>query len=333
MQDGTYYLIGTSQKVAVPVKKTDPTSAKVYLSRTINIYKSSTLCDWQLISGSGAFNRSTLEVQMPKVSANWTVRMERPKLARASTGQYVMWIHAQDGQNPRNSNVAVVYSDTIAGPYTWHASFFADGQVSKDSTVFTDIDGQSYFVRDTNHACDAFSPLAADGFGTTGICSTTGDPAVTGNCTKLAPEGPQGADWLCEGVAVFRDPVDSRLFLLGSHLTGWAANAAMLFVGDRGEVCGSRWTYLGNPAAGPGADGTFKAQSTFVLPFRDRCNQTTLVMMADIWNSPNESLATYAWLPFERSAAGNWTFRWADEWSLPQCRGGGQEAHSGISVV
>merc|ERR1719321_2535799 len=135
----------------------------------------------------------------------------------------------------------------------------------------------------------------------------------------MAREGPQGDNWLCEGVAVFRDPVDSRLFLLGSHLTGWEANSAMLYVSDHSEICGSGWTYLGNPAVGAGASGTFGSQSTFVLPYRDRCNRTTMVMMADLWNFPNESQATYVWLPFERSRTGNWTFSWMAQWTLPDC--------------
>ena len=133
----------------------------------------------------------------------------------------------------------------------------------------------------------------------------------------MAPEGPKGSTALCEGVAMFRDPVDGRLFLLGSHLTGWAANAAMLSVSDRKTVCGSRWSYLGNPATGPGAAATFNAQSTFVLPYRDPgTNRTTMVMMADDWGYPNESKATMVWLPFERSDAGNWTFKWTAEWTL-----------------
>merc|ERR1712159_513450 len=136
--------------------------------------------------------------------------MERPKLARAATGGYVIWMHAQDSSNIWNSNVAVAYSPSIEGPYSWRGAFFADGQISKDSTIFTDVDGKNYFVRDTNHACDSFSAITEDGLNTTGMCSTTGNSTITSNCKKMPPEGPKGADWLCEGVAVFRDPIDSR---------------------------------------------------------------------------------------------------------------------------
>ena len=55
----------------------------------------------------------------------------------------------------------------------------------------------------------------------------------------------------------------------------------MLSVADKQTVCGSKWTYLGNPATGPGADQTYGAQSTFVLPYvSPSTNKTTMVMMA-----------------------------------------------------
>ena len=78
--------MGSSQKLPVPSNKLAPGSAKVFLSSTINIYASRTLCDWELISGTGAFNRSTLERRMPHVHNGSTVRMERPKLAKAEDG-------------------------------------------------------------------------------------------------------------------------------------------------------------------------------------------------------------------------------------------------------
>ena len=322
VEGGFYYLVGTSLKQAVPVNKLQPKSAKVYLSRTINIYRSATLCNWTLISGSGAFNRSTLEARMPGVSAGGTVRMERPKLARATdgSGRYVIWMHAQDGEHGTNSNVAVAYSETLAGPYEWSASFFADGRISKDSSVFTDTDGRSYFVRDTAHDCDSMSLLAPSGLNTTGICSETGNETATKNCSGYAraPEGPHGATYLCEGVALFRDPVDNRLFLLGSHLTGWGANAAMLLVSDSTAVCGSHWKYLGNPARGANAESTYASQSTFVLPYWDaESNTTTLVAMMDRWSFPNETEATYVWLPMVRDPTTKaYSFQWHDEWTI-----------------
>jgi len=88
---------------------------------------------------------------------------------------------------------------------------------------------------------------------------------------RLLPSADTGKEpTLREGVAVFRDPVDGRLFMLGSHLSGWEANGAMLFVSSQHEVCGTNstpWAYIGNPAVGPGNGSTFASQATFVMPW------------------------------------------------------------------
>lgn len=101
-----------------------------------------------------------------------------------------------------------------------------------------------------------------------------------------------------------------RLFLLGLHLSGWAANEAMLFVSS--EVCSANttsWAFLGNPAVGLGNTTTYGAQLTSVLPWND----TIMVAMLDRWHNPNETLADYVRLPLWRNLAdGSWTMRWAD---------------------
>jgi len=116
---------------------------------------------------------------------------------------------------------------------------------------------------------------------------------------------------------MFRDPVDDRLFMLGSHLSSWEANSAMLFVSSEQHVCAPQqnvtpWSLVGNPAVGPGSNDTYSSQSTFVLPW----NESMAVVMMDRWHSPNETLADYVWLPLPRSAGGDWTMRWEDQWEL-----------------
>ena len=249
--------------------------------------------------------------------------------SQAENGEYVIWVHVQDSSNASYSNVAVLHASasSIAGPYTWSSNFFANGLVSKDSTLFTDVDGSSYFVRDTAHICDSVSPLTADGRGVKPICTHTGPPTAKGiygpGC-KGKYHGPGNGTashpaWVCEGVAMFRDPVDGTLFMLGSHLSSWSANGAMLFsAGAEVDVCPKSgnmtpWTYLGNPAVGPNSTSTFASQSTFVLPW----NKTVAVVGLDMWMSPNETEATLVWLPFKRnSTTGRWTMRWESEWTV-----------------
>lgn len=112
-----------------------------------------------------------------------------------------------------------------------------------------------YFVRDAAHHCDAVSPLTSDGLGVGRLCTHT-DPA---NAPKICSAGCM-LQWLfalsttfklstssftrlstnfgkkvtlCEGVSMFRNSVDGRLFMLGSHLSGWHANGAMLFMSSQ----------------------------------------------------------------------------------------------------
>ena len=214
----------------------------------------------------------------------------------------------------------------IAGPYKWSSNFFANGLISKDSTLFTDVDGSNYFVRDTAHVCYSVSPLTADGRGVKAMCTHTGPaiaPGYYGKGCRGKYHGPGNGSashppWVCEGVAMFRDPVDKRLFILGSHLSGWSANGAMLFTaGAEIDVCPQSsphsmtpWTYVGNPAVGPNSNNTFASQSTFVLPWND----SMAVVGLDMWTYPDETKATLVWLPFVRDANGEWTMQWHSEW-------------------
>eukprot|EP01052_Picozoa_sp_SAG31_P030251 SAG31_NODE_3088_length_4690_cov_2.363973_4_plen_90_part_00 len=89
----------------------------------------------------------------------------------------------------------------------------------------------------------------------------------------------------------------------------------MLFVSSEIDMCSTNqtsWTYVGNPAIGPGNSSTFDSQATFVLPWND----SMAIAMLDRWHAPNETLADYVWLPLIRSTNGKWTMRWHDVWSF-----------------
>jgi hypothetical protein len=219
-----YYLLGTSEKQAVPSNSSDPTSPVVYLSASINLYSSlqqqhGGLCDWNFLGA--VVNRSTVEWAMrPVLSAGETARLERPKLVKTTSGSYVIYAHVQASHNASYSNVAVLRAAAVGGPYIWASNFFANGIISKDSTVFRDpIDNRSFFVRDTAHLCDSISELTPDGMGVLPMCSHTGPAVARGYyqsmCRgKYAGPGNGSAShppWVCEGVCMFRDPVDHRL--------------------------------------------------------------------------------------------------------------------------
>ena len=314
---------------AVPADGNDPRSPLVYLSASINLYTTSRstagLCSWRFL-GAVASRAAVQRHMRPALPAGMTARVERPKLVRAASGEYVIWAHVQASNNASYSNVAVLRASRVDGPYRWASNFFADGLISKDSTVFSDpLSNRSYFVRDTAHLCDSVSELTPDGLGVQPMCSHTGPAAAPGYYNsmcrgKYAGPGNGTAShppWVCEGVCMWRDPVDSRLLMLGSHLSGWQSNTAMLFASSQKQVCApgqnaTPWSLLGNPATGPGSADTFTSQSTFVLPWND----SMAVVMLDRWHTPNESRADYAWLPLRRSADGTWSMQWLDGWEI-----------------
>ena len=77
-------------------------------------------------------------------------------------------------------------------------------------------------------------------------------------------------------------------YLLGSHLTGWSANPAIL-ASAKAPLAGATWTVLGNPS---GSGNTFNSQSTYTLPYtHPTTGKTVVIYMGDRWNGghgPNQ---------------------------------------------
>lgn len=81
-----------------------------------------------------------------------------------STGQYVMWMHWENGTDYAEARCAVAYSSTVDGPYTYQGSFRPyqnqgvvdhgkPGYMSRDCTVF--VEGNTgYFISASNENMD-----------------------------------------------------------------------------------------------------------------------------------------------------------------------------------
>ena len=86
-------------------------------------------------------------------------------------------------------------------------------------------------------------------------------------------------------------------YLLGSHLTGWSSNPAVLATAQA-PLKGAKCTVLGNPS---GSSTTINSQSTYVLPYtHPSTGKQLLIYMGDRWNAghpPNE----YIWLPMVKN--------------------------------
>lgn len=111
-----------------------------------------------------------------------------------------------------------------------------------------------------------------------------------------------------EAPAIFKH--DQTYFLITSGCTGWDPNAAEYAVAD--AVLGP-WEPRGNPCVGPGAERTFSAQSTFVLPVAGRPG--AYIFMAAQWNSADLSDSRYAWLPMVIQSR-DLTIAWQDRWEM-----------------
>ena len=199
--------------------------------------------------------------------------IERPKVIyNARTKKFVMWMHI-DKQDYGYAHAGVAVSDRPAGPYRYLGSSRPNGQESRDMTIFQDQDGSAFLI------------YSSEGNNTMHITPLTSDylrPSATFkrilvNARREAP-------------AMFRS--GDRYYLVTSLCTGWDPNEALYAVAD--QVLGE-WKIKGNPCTGAGADSTYLAQSTFILPLKNKPGE--FVFMADRWNKTNLEDSRYVWLP------------------------------------
>ncbi len=224
--------------------------------------------------------------------------IERPKVIRhPGTGRYVMWFHLEwkdQGYSTARSGVAV--SEHPAGPYEFCGSLRPNGAMARDMTLFVDDDGSAYhFYSSEDNRTMHVSKLSDD---------------------YLRPSGEFRrifVDRKTEAPAVFKH--DGRYWLIGSGCSGWDPNAARSAVAP--NVWGP-WVELGNPCRGEGADLTFGAQSTFVLPVSGRPG--AFIFLADRWNPKDAIDGRYVWLPVV-FADGQIVIRWKDAWRLEDLPG------------
>jgi hypothetical protein len=216
---------------------------------------------------------------------------ERPKVIyNAKTQQYVLWLHV-DSPDYTYARTGRAVSDSPTGPYRYLGSIAPAGADSRDMTVFQDNDGSAYlfFSSDWNKTM-RIAKLTDDYLDTTDTVAE----AFVGQ-SREAP-----AVWTHEGCYYF----------IGSGCTGWAANEAQYAVAP--SPLGP-WEVKGNPCLGPGADITFGAQSTFVLPIADKPG--AFIFLADRWNADNLQDSRYVWLPLELDGD-QVMIRWRETWDM-----------------
>jgi hypothetical protein len=277
-RDGTYYWFGEF--------KTEGSAGNA-ANVGVSVYSSRDLYHWK---------NEGIALKVSDDSSSDIVKgcvIERPKvLYNAATSLYVMWFHLElKGKGYSAARVGVATSKSPTGPYTFLRDFRPDGEMSRDMTLFLDDDGKAYLITTSeNNQTQHLSQLTPDYLDTTGHYSRI-----------LAHKA-------LEGEAIFK--VSGHYFYIGSHTTGWAPNPAFAAVAD--SLAGP-WKELGNPCRGPGAELTFGAQSTYVLPVAGKPG--AFIFIADRWRPKNAIDGRYVWLPITLSDD-NFTITWKDSWDL-----------------
>lgn len=243
--------------------------------KAVSIYRSADLRSWEF-RGNALTQSSAAELGHANI--------ERPKVAfNAATGQFVMWMHWENGNDYTLARAAVASSPTIEGPYTYRGSFrpFAatvtdhgmPGYMSRDCNLFVDTDGAGYFVSTSNENLDLnLYRLTADYLGIASLVAV------------LFPGGQREAPVLFKRNGVY--------VLVTSAATGWAPNQARYATST---ALATGWSALANLGDGT----TFSSQPASVVAVQGAAGTAYLYAgdrWAGAWGGPYLD-SMYVWLP------------------------------------
>lgn len=258
--------------------------------RAVSLYRSTDLRTWE------HQNDILTSASDPELDGT---NVERPKVIyNESTGQYVLWMHWENGVDYSQARAAVASSPTIDGDYTYHGSLRPlagtgvtdhgiDGYMSRDCTLFVDDDGAGYFLSTANENYDLHLYRLSDDY-----------LSIEERAALLFAGGHR------EAPALFKR--GDTYFLVSSGSSGWQPNQAA-YATSSSLVSG--WSGLSNLGDGT----TYYSQSTFVLAVEG--DTTEYLYMGDRWagawgGSVNES--TYLWQKLEFPSATTMTMTWDD---------------------
>jgi hypothetical protein len=275
-------------------------------------------------SSSDLFHWKNAGVVFPKDSLPEAFRdsgvCERPKvLFNAKTGKYVMWMHL-DGRNYTLASAGVAISDKPTGPFSFIKSFKPVvydygyklsrgpefdthekllGNTFRDMNLFRDDNGKAYVFYASEDNASLYVVQLNDDY------TDAEQPLVKGkNWERILPEAYR------EAPAPFK--YKGKYYLITSGLTGWAPNPARYHIAD--SIMGP-WKTFENPCIGPGAETTFRSQSTFVIKAPE-CQETDFIFMGDRWNGTDLFSSTMVWLPFRIKDDGSFRLEFTDKWNL-----------------
>lgn len=257
--------------------------------RYVSVYRSTDLKTWEF-RNHVLTQQSDPELQQANI--------ERPKVMyNEATGQFVMWMHKENGQDYSEARAAVAVSGTVDGDYDYLGSFRPLGHMSRDITVFVDDDGTGYMVSAARENYDLHLYRLTDDY--TDVESLVANPWPGGH--REAP-------------ALFKR--DGVYFMLTSGATGWSPNQQQYATSERLDSGWSEMRNVGDATA-------FGSQTAWVLPVQGS-EETTYLYLGDRWAGAwgglvNES--RYVWLPLEFPTRTTMAMDWAAELTIDTAAG------------
>ncbi|MGC4806157.1 RICIN domain-containing protein [Micromonospora sp. DT233] len=246
--------------------------------RYVSVYRSSDLKNWEWR------NNVLTQASSPQLQ---TANIERPKVIyNSATGQFVMWMHKENGRDYSEAQAAVATSSTVDGNYVYRGATRPLNHMSRDITLFKDDDGTAYMISAANDNRDLHVyRLTADYL------------SVSARVQNLWPGSYREAPAMFKRGGVY--------FLLTSGATGWAPNQQKYATAS--SVVGS-WSGLQNVG-----DGTaFGSQTAYVLAVQGT-QTTSYLYLGDRWAGDGQQVnaSKYVWLPLSFPTATTMSMTWS----------------------
>ncbi|WP_236642189.1 MULTISPECIES: AbfB domain-containing protein [unclassified Paenibacillus] len=258
---------------------------------SVNVYTSTDLKNWTF-SNAILTKDSATELASSKI--------ERPKVIyNASTKQYVLWAHYENGTDYNLGRVAVATSSTPNGKFTYEGSFRPLDYESRDMTVFVDTDGTGYLITASRKNGGANDTMAIFKMN----ASYTGVESFVGwqfeNAYREAP-------------AVVKK--GNRYYLFTSQAAGWYPNQGAYATASSMTGTWSALTPYGNPSA-------FGSQIHDIATITGS-NTTSYIYTGDRWNPLNLGEHKHIWLPLTlNDSNGSASLEWYKEWNIDAVTG------------
>jgi ricin-type beta-trefoil lectin protein/glycosyl hydrolase family 43 len=256
--------------------------------RYVSAYRSTDLRTWEF--------RNHVLTQSSSAELN-VANIERPKVIyNPSTGQFVMWMHKENGSDYSEARAAVATSSTVDGNYTYRGSFRPLGHMSRDITAYVDDNGAGYMVSAARENLDLHIYRLTSDF--------TGVASLVKNFSGNHREAP----------ALFKR--NGVYFLLTSGATGWSPNQQQYATASELDGTWSAWTNVGNST-------TYGSQTTYVLPVQGS-QGTSYLYLGDRWAGAtggpvNDS--RYVWLPLRFQTSTSMSMGWFPQVSIDTATG------------